>query len=166
MLGVLELVEIALPSLLKEESKWQSLFVDYHKPFVERLWCEWRGYRVYLHKIHACDSGEALFHPHPWPSAMRVLSGTYEMAIGYGAGSIEPPHAAQLLLGPGSMYEMMEPNGWHYVRPIGEATMSLMVTGTPWTRSSPKPDHNLQSLKPKQKAEIFEFFHSTYPEQT
>jgi hypothetical protein len=162
MIEVLIQAEKELPALLREPTKWQSLFVDYHEPFVERLWCNWRECRLYLHRIHSCAPGKALFHPHPWPSAMRVLSGTYEMAIGYGVGNKEPPPAARLLLGPGSLYEMTDPNGWHYVRPIGEPTLSLMVTGKPWTRSTPKSDYALQSLKPKQKAEIFEFFRSAY----
>ena len=162
MLEVLIRAEKELPSLLREPTKWQSLFVDYHTPFVERLWRDWDDYRLYLHRIHPCNPGDALFHPHPWPSAMRVLSGTYEMAIGYGTGDEEPPEAARLLLGPDSLYEMNEPNGWHYVRPIDEPTMSLMVTGKPWARSSPKPDRELRALEPERAMEIFEFFRAAY----
>ena len=72
MLDVLTQVERALPALLQDESVWQSLYVDYHPPMVERLWTRWGEYRVFLHRIHPCERGQALFHPHPWPSAMRV----------------------------------------------------------------------------------------------
>ena len=51
----------------------------------------WRDCRIYLHRIYPCAPGEALFHPHLWPSAMRILSGEYEMAVGYGAGRVPRP---------------------------------------------------------------------------
>ncbi len=94
MLDVLFHVEKALPQLLQDESAWNSVLVDYHPPTVERLWTAWQGYRVYLHRIHPCEHEQALFHPHPWPSAMRVLDGEYEMAVGFGAGTQTPPVAA------------------------------------------------------------------------
>ena len=88
MLDVLEAVEQKLPELLRDEAGWNSLFIDYHPPTVERLWRTWGEYRVSLHRIHPCERGTALFHPHPWPSAMRILSGEYEMAVGYGSGKM------------------------------------------------------------------------------
>src|SRR5262245_32103375 len=97
MLDVLEAFEKELPRLLADEGAWQSLYVDSHPPVVERLWRPWRAGRAYLHRIHPCGPGEALFHPHPWPSAMRVLEGEYEMAIGYGSGVVPPPVAALLV---------------------------------------------------------------------
>lgn len=139
MLEVLSRVEETLHHLLKHRDRWKNLYVNYHPPFVERLWLPFEDgeYRIYLHRIHPCGPGQALFHPHPWPSAMRVLKGEYEMAVGYGAGSIVPPVAAKLILGPGSVYEMTDPDSWHYVRPLKEPTLSLMVTGKPWDRTAP-----------------------------
>jgi hypothetical protein len=86
MLEILASVESELPRLLLDESAWSGLLIDYHPPTVERLWMGWQGHRVSLHRIHPCGPGQALFHPHPWPSAMRILSGEYEMAVGYGRG--------------------------------------------------------------------------------
>ena len=86
MLDVLAAVEQALPQLLQDENAWHSLYIDYQLPTVERLWRPWHEYRISLHRIHPCAPGEALFHPHPWPSAMHVLAGAYEMAVGYGQG--------------------------------------------------------------------------------
>jgi hypothetical protein len=97
---------------------------------VERLWTQYGQHRVFLHQIHPCE--KALFHPHPWPSAVKVLSGLYEMGISYGVGKGDPPEAATCILAAGSSYEMIEPNGWHYVRPLGSASLSLMVTAAPW----------------------------------
>ena len=162
MIDLLHKAELALPTLLRDESKWKSVFVDYHPPFVERLWCEWFESRIYLHRIHTCEAGEALFHPHPWPSAMKVLEGSYEMAIGYGKGETEPPIAARLMLGAGSEYEMTDPDGWHYVRPLSVPSISLMVTGKPWARILPKSDKPLSELAPEKRREILEFFRSIY----
>lgn len=71
MFDVLEEVERAIPRLLWQEG-WNSLDVDYHDPRVERVWRQWLDYRVSLHVIHPCQPSASLFHPHPWPSAMRV----------------------------------------------------------------------------------------------
>ena len=135
---VLKEVEAELPALLRDEPAWKSVFIDYHPPTVERLWLPWRDYRVCLHRIYPCAPGEALFHPHPWPSVMRILSGEYEMAVGYGKGE-DPPAIAALMIAAGDFrYEMTDPDAWHYVRPLREPTMSLMITGRPWG-PAPRP---------------------------
>lgn len=162
MLNILYALERDLPKLLADESKWKSLLIDYHPPRVERLWREWYEYRVYLHRIHPCTREEALFHPHPWSSAIRIVSGTYEMGVGYASGDTPPPAAATLMLGPGSAYEMIHPDGWHYVRPIGVPSLSVMVTGTPWGRSAPKSDTPLKELPENNKAELFSLFRTKY----
>lgn len=163
MLVVLSQVEQVLPSLLQNEAIWKDVDVDYHPPHVERMWCDWEGYRVYLHRIHPCAPGEALFHPHPWPSAMHVLSGMYEMTVGYGPGKQAPPVASTLLLPSGTRYEMVHPDGWHAVRPIDVPAYSLMITGKPWDRWSPKSDKPLGSLTPQERSQILDFFRSHYP---
>ncbi len=116
--------------LRESDHLWESLDVNYEPPRVERLWRKFGDFRIYLHRIHPCE--KALFHPHPWPSAVEVLSGAYEMGIGYGAGPEAPPTAATAILRKGSSYEMIDPNGWHYVRPFGDPSLSIMVTGKPW----------------------------------
>lgn len=163
MLNLLHSAELALPSLLQDETLWRSVLVDYHPPFVERLWCPWDDNRIYLHFIHPCSNTEALFHPHPWPSAMKILKGRYEMAVGYGQGETAPPIAARLILEAESEYEMTNPDGWHFVRPLGEISVSLMVTGKPWSRPSPKSENTLSKLTPEKIQEIFKFFRSVYP---
>lgn len=137
MLDILARVKGELPELLIDADAWQSFYINYHPPTVERLWRQWGEYRVYLHKIYPCEPEKALFHPHPWPSAMEVISGRYEMTIGYGEGNNPPPVAAKVVLVAGSTYEMTEINGWHAVRPLNKPSLSLMVTGPPWNRWSP-----------------------------
>jgi hypothetical protein len=113
------------------------------------MWIPWGTCRVYLHRIHPCDEGSALFHPHPWPSAIRILSGRYETGVGYGAGDTPPPVAWKGVLEAGSYYEMVEPDGWHWVRPVGGPSLSLMVTGAPWTRTAPRSSEPLAPLAPE-----------------
>ncbi len=146
----------ALQELFDDEAGWQSLDVDYEPPRVERLWRPYESdHRLYLHRIHPCE--QALFHPHPWPSAILLLSGRYEMGIGYGAGNTPPPIAATTILAPGTMYEMLDPDGWHYVRPLGGPSLSLMVTGPRWERWSPGPstDKVLQPLTDDARKALF-----------
>ena len=163
MLDVLAQLEQALPAMLLDESIWQSLYVDYHPPTVERLWTHWREYRAFLHRIHPCTREQALFHPHPWPSAMRVLEGEYEMAVGFGPGMGEPPVAALMVSRGDFRYEMTHPDSWHYVRPLGRPTLSLMVTGKPWDREAPRSTTPLRRLQPEQVAELLRCFRSLFP---
>jgi hypothetical protein len=163
MLDVLSQLEQALPAMLLDESLWRSLYVDYHPPTVERLWAHWREYRAFLHRIHPCEREQALFHPHPWPSAMRVLEGEYEMAVGFGPGMAEPPIAALMVSRGDFRYEMTHPDSWHYVRRLGGPTLSVMVTGKPWDRESHKSERPLRPLRAEQVAELLRLFRARYP---
>ena len=163
MLEVLYAVERDVPRMLLDEAAWKSVYIDYHPPTVERLWQRWGDYRVYLHRIHPCGPGEALFHPHPWPSAMRILSGEYEMAVGHGKGEAVPPVAALMIAAGDFRYEMTDPDAWHYVRPIRGPSLSLMVTGRPWDRPAPRSSKPLVPLTEAQRAELFVLFRQHYP---
>jgi hypothetical protein len=163
MLDVLAAVENDLPRLLLDEDGWHGLYIDYRPPTVERLWRPWGERRVSLHRIFPCGPGEALFHPHPWPSAMRVLDGEYEMAVGYGRGEATPPVAALMVARGDFRYEMTDPDAWHYVRPLRAPTLSVMVTGKPWDRPAPRSDKPLVPLSAAQRAELFRLFRLHYP---
>jgi hypothetical protein len=162
MLDVLARLERELPALLTD-TEWNSLDINYHPPFVERLWIPWGEYRVSLHRIHPCTPDQALFHPHPWPSAMRILDGTYEMAVGYGAGSTPPPIAARIIASGDFTYEMTDPDAWHYVRPLGGPAKTIMVTGRPWHREAPGTGEPLQPLDAARKTELLGWFRTRYP---
>jgi hypothetical protein len=163
MLEVLEALEKQLPRLLADADAWDSVYIDYHPPFVERLWRPWGDYRVNLHRIHPCAQADALFHPHPWPSAMHLLSGRYEMAVGYGSGELAPPVAARILAAEGSRYEMTHPDAWHYVRPLDAPVLTLMVTGKPWGRPSPAPTKKLEPLGSRQFDRLLDEFRQHDP---
>jgi hypothetical protein len=161
MLKLLALAEKELPALLEQPALWNTLYVDYHPPLVERAWTPWGEHRLYLHRIHPCQVGESLFHPHPWPQAAKVLSGEYEMAVGYGTDHDNPPpYAATLLIKAGTAYEMVDPDGWHYVRPIGTPSLSIMITGKPWkTTSATKTEKpELKPLSEKLKTQLLADF--------
>jgi hypothetical protein len=167
MLDLLKHIEAnVLPALLADASNWKSLYVDYHPPFVQRLWVatevDGKPYRLYLHRILPCKLREALFHTHPWPSAMRILSGRYTMIVGHAEGNEAPPVSMTLSLPTGATYEMVHPDGWHAVCPEGEPAYSLMVTGEPWKRESPKSPYPLSPLEPALQDEILAFFRNAY----
>lgn len=138
MLGVLEHIEAQLlPEWLQSSEGWATKYIDYHPPLVERAFRDWEGYRISLHRIHPCKASDAFFHPHPWPGAFRVW-GRYEMGVGFGPGTTSPTQAMTLLTAPGAAYEMLNPDLWHYVRPHPDPVVTVMVTGKPWPRESPR----------------------------
>jgi hypothetical protein len=93
---------------------------------------------------------------------MRLVSGSYEMGQGNGKGTDLPEVSSVVVLAPGSAYEMGHPDAWHYVRPVGAASMSVMVTGDKWERSAPKNSESLRELSAERTAELLSFFHRYY----
>jgi len=160
MLETLAIVEKNLPALLYSLEGWTSLDVDYEPPRVERLWMQIDTIRIYLHRIHPCET--ALFHPHPWPSAVRVLSGRYEMAMGHRSDGMNMPPCvtSRLILTAGAAYEMTDEDSWHSVRPLDGPSLSVMVTGIPYTRSRRHPgkDKTLNPLSDVQATDLLRAF--------
>ena len=141
---------------LSKFETWNTVDVDYEHPRVERLWTQLTPeMRVFLHRIHPCPDGKRpLFHPHPWASAVKVVSGRYFMELGYGTGETPPRVAATMILNAGSSYEMVNEDAWHSVNPIDEPSLSVMVTGARWNRWAPKPRGSLKPLSPTAAKEI------------
>lgn len=129
MLDLLVEAERRLPELLRSMDGWLSRDVTYEAPRVERLFRQDGPNRIYLHRIHRTATAP-FYHRHPWPSAMRVYDGWYEMIVGTDHG--EAPACATLVLPPGAAYEMTDPLAKHAVNPLTPVTHSLMVTGPPW----------------------------------
>ncbi len=168
MLEVLARAERALAgprNLLDDPDGWDTLDVNYVPPRVERLWRDFEDGRVYLHRIHPCE--KAFYHSHPWPSAIKILSGGYEMGLGYAPPARGPAKPVTIRLPEGASYEMIHPAGWHYVRPIGAVNYSIMVSGPVWPlpRRVPKPPAESRKFGPlnaDEKASILETFRSFY----
>jgi len=165
MLKQLHSVEDILALHLRSDVNFQSMYIDYHPPVVERIWFQLGIYRVYLHKIHKCNSSiEALFHPHPWKSAIRIIKGSYETGIGHSATNEIPVIDWKGILAPGSCYEMVEQDAWHYVNPVSSPVYSLMITGEKFERKMPvEPDRKFQPLNPEQFNDIMNTFLEFYP---
>jgi len=171
--GLLDRVEKELPRRLHEATRgsFQSVFVDYSPPFVERLWFQLDAHhRVFLHHVLPCASSEALWHPHPWPSIVKVVrsEGIYEHGVGYdGTRSGEPPPRAVVQRIRGTItYEMTDPHAWHYVR-APESSWSIMIVGKPYSDSevSPgyqRPTKKLSPLEPKRVGELIETWNDFY----
>ena len=165
MMQVLRKVEGKLGKLLHSKFEgWSSIDINYEAPRVERVWRQIKvddlEFRVNLHRIHPCK--KVLYHPHPWPCAVRILWGVQEVAFG------EFQDVSAVTVMPrGSVYSMSNPSGWHWVRPLVEPSLSLMVTGEPWKRSP--FDHNrfgknadLKPLNDAVKKELIDEFKRHY----
>ena len=145
-------VERHLPRLIDDpETKWNDLLVTYAPPLVERLWMQYDDdHRVFLHRIHPVEEGEALWHNHPWPSIVKVLQGFYRMSVGvWSNGDAQPKSEFEMELGPGSVYEMPTQFSWHSVDPIIEPVLSVMVIGKPWDEMHMEPDTKPPGPQPK-----------------
>lgn len=157
-LKILYYVESILPNLLKQNTVWHAVDVDYHPPRVERVWRQFGDYRIYLHVIHEASIDEVLYHPHPWPAAIRVIESNYTMAVGYGDPHKTPPkHAVTIALAENSAYEMINPKGWHFVCPQKGPVMTLMIAGKPWPGCDTKSNLCLNPLSQKRKKEIMQW---------
>jgi len=153
-----------LPALLRDSgTPWQSLNVTYEDPHVERVWVQLGEYRILLHRIHPCD--RPLKHPHPWPSAVRILSGQYKMGVGR-LGHDGDAEVATFVLTAASSYEMLHPHGWHYVQPLYKPSLSVMLTGKPWPKTNgikhPGTGQN-QPLSDARKSDLIQEFKQFFP---
>jgi hypothetical protein len=132
-----------LPMLLREDG-WHTRAIRYEKPHVNRVWRQHGKYRIMLHEILPCEREEVFFHPHQGPSAVLAFGGApYEMGIGYGPGPGPPSIACIMYVQYKApdflLYEMSEPLGWHYVRPVGAPSLSVMLLDAPWPNAIKMP---------------------------
>lgn len=122
-----------------DEGTVKTMYIEYGKPCVSRLWFPYKDMRIFLHKIEQTYS-EVFIHPHKWDSAMLIIDGSYEMGIGHSETNEDPMHKldSTLILPTGTMYEMMDKDAWHYVKPIGGDCYTLMISGKLNGREMPK----------------------------
>lgn len=152
-----------LIELLQKPSEWKTLLIDYYPPIVERCWAQIGNYRIMLHFIHKCEAKDALFHPHPWPSAMHVITGKYEMGLGFGPGLVEPEKMCTILLeNGGAYYDMTHIDGWHYVRPVEGVSATVMLVGKPWGREQVESPEELKPMTEQRKLIMLEWFLNYY----
>jgi len=159
-----QIERVKIYDLLSDFSIWKSMDINYLPPHVERLWCQLGNYRLSLHFIHSCEKGKAFFHPHPWPNAVHVIEGEYEMGMGFGEG-LEVPEVSSTIISQGNMYyEMTDKNVWHYVRPTGGVCASVMLSGEPWGREMPEESKvgDIDYLHNDRVVSMLQYFKSKY----
>ena len=169
MINLLKNVEEDLLEFLQDENiKFHTMYIDYHYPYVKRIWFQYASWRVYLHCIEAFPTEgdgykDALFHPHPWQSVVKLIHGEYEMGVGHSETNEIPKIDCKLFLSAGSNYEMTEENGWHYVYPIDKDVYSLMITGIKNERVMPlEPDKKFRKLDKNEILDILPYFDHYY----
>ena len=152
-----------LIELLNTPSIWETLDIDYHPPRVERVWTQLDDMRLSLHIIHPCKEGESLWHPHPWEGTFHVLNGVYEHGIGVGNNEISNIKELMKQEVHGEMYyEMLDKDSWHYVRPIGEALMTVMLSGPVKWEENRLTSPDLKPLTKTRKLKIIHQFKEHY----
>lgn len=176
MFAKLARAESELPQFLRESpSNWNTLYIDYHPPFVERVWRPWGAGRINLHIIHLCPAVQALKHAHDWDAAFRQVRNSYEMPFGIIRGGNEYIETGRFLIAPGSCYTLQAETMWHAVHqaehlvaPPDEVVNTVMVTDPPLKRVR----HNvgaagkkLSPLADGRRDEILEMFQEDYPLQ-
>ena len=162
MLGKLFLAEDSLPALIERDELWQTVYVDYHKPFVELVWFQWGVFRISLHCIHPCTPEEALNHWHSWAAGFRVRRNSYESGFGVGSGPELPPIEQVRVFTAGECHEMINPREAHYVAPRGEPVDTTMVSGFPWDRKGAMSTKQLGELSTNRKATIMQEAYDWY----
>lgn len=161
-----QIEEKILLDLLNKPEIWNSLMIDYHPPIVERLWTQIGNYRILLHFIHKCEAKDALFHPHPWSSAVHVLTGQYEMGIGFGKGLENPVKIGTIFIENGSTYyDLTHIDSWHYVRPVKDVCATVMLIGPKWDREEIKSEEPLKPMDEFRKSIILEWFKNFYSQK-
>ena len=133
-------IEFAKARLANKEA-WFSKQIRYQFPHVDRLTIPWGEFRISLHYIYPCEKDKCFIHTHPWPSAIRVLSGEYETGLYNNAffGIRKDYEPKMIISGSNGLdYEMADPNSSHYVwTPTG--SYSLMLMGPKWENPIPNP---------------------------
>jgi hypothetical protein len=175
MYPVMQEIEQYLPSLLQDRDSWKSLFIDYQKPYLMRIYRDIESstlkatVRVSLHYFlpdasPQNEEGEFLYHPHAWASSMRILEGMYSQFHGFAnQRGLAPPPAklCNTIHIQGDSYAMNHPWLWHEVNPFpNQAVMTLMVTYMPafWDQDAPQSSKKLRSLNEEELQFMFTEF--------
>lgn len=168
-----------LDILSLDNHHFKTLDVDYHPPRVERIqYLLPDNKRLSFHVLHPCKPEEALYHPHPWSSAMHVLQGKYEMGLSYSENPQDlddtetgvhnasrlQEQLLKLEVNSGMYYEMSYYKAWHYVRPIDEPCYTVMLTGDLFFKDKKgnKAPQALNPLTDDRINEIKQFFYIKY----
>jgi len=146
-------VEHRLP---RGPGSFESMFVNHHEPFMERLFfeeelrvdpndltSEFVHFRVVLNRIFPTgdpdgSTREALawrhavpdYHSHVCPASVRILEGGYENKVGTAGGPLVTTRQEA-----GTCYAMTDPRAWHSVQAWNPGAYTLMVQGTDYPKN-------------------------------
>ena len=163
---ILKSLEPDIKKLIEDPSIWKTLDVDYFPPRVERLYTDYKGSRIFLHAIHPTDK-PCLFHKHKWPAAFKQIFGSYEMGITYSKDEVSSdeayllPTIARFIINEGSYYEMTQTDCLHFVKPMDNISMSIMITKDLYPEASFRKeslDVKLEEISEKRKLDLLIFF--------
>lgn len=140
---------------------WNSLYIDYDKPYVKRLWKDIpeEGVRLHVHEIEPCELDEAFYHGHAGVSVVYTMSGIQRMRVGSQAMSKDAPHDLVIDMPPKTIYLMNNPSSAHAVAPRLLPSFSLFVTWKPWENPdfpAPKSTKPLNPLSDHEKKRLYQ----------
>ena len=158
-----------LPELLESPDGWDSLVINRRKPVTHRVHRNIGDIRVCLHYFEECLPSEAFEHPHPWPAAFAIMSGSYLMKLGQSSDRHTKPLTMDptILMVHGSQYEIVDPLTWHSVIPNDKhGVYTIMVNGEPWppeiahTEVRTTKGKDLDKLSPQELQRMLSIFKS------
>ncbi|MEK7633201.1 MAG: hypothetical protein AAB473_05465 [Patescibacteria group bacterium] len=133
MLDQLERADgILTKCLANPTTRWYSTLIDDAFPNVERIWVRMdNGYLAVIHRILPVPKGaEPLYYWHRRPTGFLVMDGSYRTGIGNGPpGESPPPIVRETICYPGERRTMIQPNDWHWVKPVRHSVISVNVVG-------------------------------------
>lgn len=182
---VLDEVCLALPNLLRSDTTWQSLNIDYAKPYLHRLFTDYtasdgRQVRINLHRFLPYEfdpnnTAGALLHPHPWTSAIRIVhvpkNWCYLHEVGYEQEDGSAPEINNLrpdYRNAGDSFAMAHPKLWHRVinRCTDGCIYTVMVTwkSADWHQpAAPIPDKPLSGMSKYEIKTMMDEFRAFFP---
>jgi hypothetical protein len=111
---------------------WDSLVINRRKPHTYRAFTMFGEDRICLHRFEPCSEAEAFIHPHPWPGAFLVISGSYRHLVARSENLKDRPfEVMDSIMCKGSTYQIIDPRVWHIVQPL-ETSYTIMLNGPVW----------------------------------
>lgn len=177
MLAILEQAERELPALLLNPDDWRGTYSFIGEPVIEWLWMPYGEGKLHIQFVSAYPAN--LFmkgHGHAWPLAARIIKGWCATAFGHGLPGGPPPTMGPIrIMGTPpdedfrradarkQVLEIVDPNAWHFSRPLEGGIIQVMVSGRPWRSNPHKPDRDFRRLNQGRKNYLVTVAQSLYP---
>lgn len=167
---LMDMITSGQVSDLITKGKWDSLVINRRQPITYRLFARIDDLRICLYKFKPCDKHESFYHPHPWPAAFFVLSGSYMMELGKYSyiDSLDSVNISKMQLGQYSSYEMIDPLLGHSISPVTD-TYTIMINGPEYThrhkecrRTKGKDLERMEEQEKRDQLLIFDMFINLY----